>query len=177
LDASDSGGSGRRRGGGESPEARRRRGSAEFLPSFAALQAAVRKACARQTEWQAKLGAGIRAALDFAAGDPAAAHALTIEARRQGSRTENRQKELVEHFAAEIAAVAPSDQRFEVSTNTGIVEAAAQIVRGHLLAGKAEELPTLAPELINLALLPYCGMAEAQRWAESFSLSASSPGT
>lgn len=171
MDASGSDGSGRRRGGGESPEARRRRGSAEFLPSFAALQAAVRRACARQSEWQAKIGAGIRAALDFAATDPEAAHALTIEARRHGSRTDNRQKELVDHFAAEIAAVAPAEERFAVSTNAGIVESIAQIVRGHLLSGKAEELPALVPALIYLALLPYCGMAEAQRWAESFSLS------
>jgi hypothetical protein len=176
LEASGNGSSGRRRRD-ESPEARRRRGEAEFLPSFAALQAAVRKACARQTEWQAKIGVGIRAALDFAATDPVAAHALTFDARRQGSRTDNRQKELVEHFAAEIAAVAPAEERFQVSTNEGIVETAAQFVRGHLLAGRATELPRLAPELIHLALLPYCGLAEAERWAESFSLSPSSSGT
>jgi len=177
LEASGNGASGRRRWGGESPEARRRRGNAEFLPSFASLQAAVRNACTRQTEWQAKVGAGIRAALDFAAGDPAAAHALTLGARRQGSRTDSRQKELIDHFAAEIAAVAPTGERFAVSTNAGIVETAAQLVRGHLLSGKVEELPRLAPELIHLALMPYCGMAEAERWARSFSLAPTYSGT
>jgi hypothetical protein len=44
------------------------------------------------------------------------------------------------------------------------------VVRGHLLSGTADQLPSLAPELVYLALMPYTGLAEARRWTESLSL-------
>jgi hypothetical protein len=146
--------------------ARWRSPSAEFLPSFVALQGAVSTACSSQAEWEAKVAAGVRAALDFAAAEPAAAHALTIDARRQALDEGDREHEVVAYFARLLSEVAPPERRFPISTDKGTIEAIAMVVRGRLIAGTTDELPSQAPELVYLALMPYTGLAEARRWAE-----------
>jgi hypothetical protein len=147
--------------------ARWRRPAAEFLPSFVALQDAVSRACAEQGAWQAKVAAGIRAALEFAAADRAGAHALTIDARRQRLEGGDREQEVIGYFAALLAGVAPAEKGLPISTDEGTIESIATVVRGHLIAGTTERLPGLAPELIYLALMPYMGLADARRWTES----------
>jgi hypothetical protein len=141
--------------------------TAAFLPSFVALRDAVNGACEQQTEWEGKVAAGIRAALEFAAADPAAVHALTIDARRQSLGDDNRADEVVRYFAAMLGAVAPAEMRFPVSTDEGTVEAIAMVIRGRLLEGNTGELPALAPDFTYLALMPYTGLSEARRWTES----------
>ena len=150
--------------------ARVRRGNAQFLPSFIALQGAVSRACARQVEWEAKVCAGIRAALDFCAAEPLAARALTINARRQDGVGEGHEQELFNYFADQLAGVTPDEARFPISTDEGVIESISVAVRGHLIADTAEQLPELAPELVYLALMPYTGLAGARHWAESHAL-------
>jgi hypothetical protein len=146
--------------------ARARNGTTQFLPSFAALQGAVTIACDAASRWEPKIAAGIRAALDFAADDPGAAAALTINARRSSSSQGDREREVISHFAGMLGKVTPDEMRFPISTDEGVVESIAITVRGHLLAGIESELPALAPELTYLALMPYTGLAGARRWSE-----------
>jgi hypothetical protein len=141
--------------------------SAEFLSSFVALQGAVSAACGREAEWEAKVAAGIRAALEFAAAEPAAVHALTIDARRQAQEAGDRAEEVVRYFAEMLERVAPAEKRFPISTDEGTVESIAMVIRGQLIAGTTGELPQLAPELTYLALMPYTGLAEARRRTEA----------
>jgi hypothetical protein len=160
-------GEGQGRAADADPPSRWRPPAAEFLPSFVALQDAVSRACARQGEWQAKIAAGIRAALEFAVTDPAGAHALTIDARRQRLDEGDREQEVIGYFASLLVRVAPAERRFPISTDEGTIESIAIMVRGHLIAGTTEQLSELAPELIYLALMPYTGLAEARQWTES----------
>lgn len=160
-----------RRSGGVTEAAQARRGRAKFLPSFAALQDAVGEACAKRAEWEAKVAAGIVAVLEFAAADCEAALTLTVRARRESSGGGDREQEVIAYFAELLEQATPSE-RFEVSTDAGVVEAIATIIRGHLRAGRSAQLPGLAPELIYMALIPYAGLAGARRWADSLA-----PGT
>jgi hypothetical protein len=144
--------------------------TADFSSSLRALQDAVRKACAGQSEWEAKIAAGIRATLDFAALEPAAVHALTIDAQRQTSTFGDRQQEVIAYFAGLLAEVAPTGARHQISSDESIVESIALIVRGHLLSGKADQLPLLAPDIVYLILMPYAGIAAAKHWADPFAL-------
>jgi hypothetical protein len=162
-----------RRSGGSghpywSPElsaaARVRADGEDFTASFIQLQDAVRSACTRQSRWQARIVAGIKAALEFAAAEPAKAEALTVAARRPGSADPGREREVIDFFAALFDAAAPAERRFRVSTDAAIVESIAAIVRGHLLGGTPEQLPDTAPDLVYLALMPYLGLAETRRW-------------
>jgi hypothetical protein len=147
----------------------RRQPKADFLSSFAALQGVISRACAEEGEWQEKVAVGIRAALEFAAADPSAAHALTLAARRQRLPEGGREQEMITYFAGLLTAVAPPEKRYPVATEQGTVEAIALVARGHLLAGTTDELPSLAPEFVYLALMPYVGLAEAKRWTEQHS--------
>lgn len=146
--------------------ARARRGSVEFLPSFVALQEAIAKACAGSTGWEAKVGAGVRAALEFAASHPDAAGALTIHARRAVGEGGDREREVIRYFSRLLGEVTPVEVRHPISTDEGLIESIATTVRGHLVSDSATELPSLAPEFTYLALMPYTGMAGARRWAE-----------
>ena len=162
------GGGAIRRAGGVTEAARARRGRAKFLPSFAALQAAVRDACAEAAEWEAKVAAGIGAVLEFAAADPEAALSLTVRARREGSSDGDREDEVIAYFVELLARVTPAE-RLPASTDAGVVEAIATIVRGNLRAGRAAQLPALGSELTYMALMPYTGLAGARGWADRYS--------
>jgi hypothetical protein len=135
----------------------------EFSASFELLRKEVRKACSRHTRWESRVSAGIQAALEFAAANPARAQALVIDGRG------DRQEEVIEHFTEMLGDVAPSD-RFPISTDRAIVGSIATIVRSHLLADSAGQLPRLAPDLVYLALMPYVGLVGARQGAETAAL-------
>jgi hypothetical protein len=130
----------------------------------------VRRACALHGDWEAKVVAGIRAAIDFAVENPAKAEAVTVNARRGAAGLRGSEQEVIGHFAGLLEEVTPDEKRFAISSNVGVVESIAAIFRGHLIAGTVDELPKAAPDLIYLALIPYAGLAGTQRWIDSFAL-------
>ena len=152
------------------PEAQARRGKADFLPSFAALQEAVRKACARHTDWQARVVAGVQAALEFAAADVDAASALTINARERASKEIDPEQEVITYFADLLKDATPAQMLFPICNEESLVESIAVVVRAHLQARTADKLPDLAPDLAYLSLMPYVGLASAGQWVEKESL-------
>jgi hypothetical protein len=164
------GGGGRERGpSGVSAAARVRATGEDFSASFHELQDVVSSTCRLHVEWEAKVVAGIHAMLDFAAANPAKARALTVEARRPAFGDRNPEQVVIAHFVALFGKVAPATRRLPVSTDESIVESIATVVRGHLLADTADQLPETAPDLVYLALLPYLGLDGTRRWAESTS--------
>jgi len=164
------GGRRKRRDYGVTAEELVRRGSVEFAPSFVALKGAVERACARESAWEARVVAGIGAVVEFTLADPAAARALTVCAGAQASDGSNPEQEVLSHFEARLEQVAPAEMLFPISSAEGIVETAAILIRGYLLAGTIERLAELGPELVYLTLMPYLGLEGARKWAATFSL-------
>jgi hypothetical protein len=162
--------SGRRRWQHErvTPEGLARRGTAEFGPSFAALKEAVHRACAREIRWEARVVAAIGALIEFALEDPAAARALTVCAGALAPEDGDPEGEMLAYFAALLDDAAPGPMLFPISSADGIVETTAILIKGHLLAGRTEELLELGPELVYLTLVPYLGLGEAHQWADTF---------
>jgi hypothetical protein len=152
--------------------ARARAPTEDFSSSFEALKGAVRSACARQLEWEAKVVVGVRAALEFAAANPGCAHALTIAARRESPPGGHREEEVISYFAALLGEDAPPQWPAPAASEEGLVESIAIVVRGHLLAETTDQLPARAPDLVYLTLMPYIGLAGARRWAEPLGLAA-----
>lgn len=157
----------KRRDYGVTAEEISRRGTAEFGPSFAALKDAVDRACAREEEWEARVVAGIGAVVEFALEDLAAARALTICAGAQATDGSDPEGEVLAYFAELLADVTPDEMLFPISSAAGIVETAAVLIRGHLLAGRGERVGDLGPELVYLVLMPYVGLDSARRWASN----------
>lgn len=144
------------------------RGEGEnFAGCFAELKSLVGEACDQQGGWEAKVVAGIQSIVAFAAASPAKALALTVEARRPDHQGVIPADQVTAYFAKRYGEVAPSTNRAPVSTDESIIEAIALIIRGHLLAGTAEQLSKASPDLVYLALMPYLGMAETRGWAQA----------
>ena len=126
---------------GETQAAAARRGKAGFLPSFAALKDRVAKACGGEEAWEAKVVAGVRAVLEFAAADPQAAHALTVDARRRATGEVDLEQEAISYFADLLRDAVGVERRFTLSTEEALVESIATIIRGHLQLGTAGRAP------------------------------------
>jgi hypothetical protein len=141
---------------GESRESRDDEGE-DFSASFRELREAVADACGSGGDWVEGIVAGISATLEFAAANPTKAEALTLKARRTAGRHQLDDREVLEFFTDLLEEAAPPDVRWSVSTDRGIVESIAAFVRGHLVAGTAEELPAAAADFSYLVLLPYLG--------------------
>lgn len=152
---------------GPTAAARVRAEGEDFSASFHQLQDAVRRACRRQVAWEGKVVVGIEVALEFAAAEPGKALALTVEARRPDFGERNPEQVVLAYFAERLSAVAPTAARKPISTDQSIVESIAVFIRGHLLGGTEARLPATAPDLVYLALIPYLGLEETKRWAQS----------
>jgi len=126
---------------------------------FVRLQAAITDACDREQQWQAKIAAGIHAALQFAASNPEAARRVATEAESEdGSRGGT-----IERLRWMLADVVPAESSVEAGETT--VRGLVTVIAGHLRRNREDQLAEIAPDLICLALLPYIGFEEAKRWA------------
>ena len=149
-----------------SAAARVRASGEDFSASFLELTETVRASCERVSRWEAKVVAGVQAALDFAAASPAKALALTVNARRPTFGDRNPEQVVIAHFVELLGETTSARPRLPVSTDESIVESIIAMVRGHLLAGTEDQLPEVVPDAVYLALMPYLGLEATRRWAE-----------
>jgi hypothetical protein len=138
-------------------------GVSNFQGALSDLETAVLDGCAAEGEWPAQVAAGIYAGIEFAIANPAMVDALTphpadgADAGAQYERVIGR----LTGFIRVKAAVAPRLPGADESMVAGIVG----VVGDHVRVGQVERLAELRPDLILVALLPYLGFSEAQRWA------------
>lgn len=139
-----------------------------FETAFARVQVAVEVASAEQREWPARIAAAIRAGLEFAAADPAAANVLTNEAIGAGPDGIARYRRLTTYIAEAFAGGrdegADAEEPPQV-TDQALAGGLLGLVAERLNTGRAAELPALAPEAIEFALTPYIGVGKARRVA------------
>ncbi|HET8862224.1 MAG TPA: hypothetical protein VFM94_03140 [Solirubrobacterales bacterium] len=141
-----------------------------FEAAFARFQVRIERACAEGADWAGGAAAAIRAALEFAAEDPAAANTLTNEAMAAGVDGIARRERLLAYAAEGLAH--GRDRRSEAEDLPGLTEHAlvggiAALIADRVARGRAAELPAMAPEAIQFALTPYLGIAEAKRIAST----------
>lgn len=137
----------------------------DSFTSFALLDEEVGRACEREPDWRAKVAAGIYAAIDFARAHADAARALTIDTG-SGPSGAREVPSLTAHFGEMLTEVAPSD-RLAPGANEAVVGSIVSVVGDHLRRDRLDHLPAVGPDLVQLALLPYLGFAEAKSWAQS----------
>ena len=139
-----------------------------FDSAFAALQVRIESACAAETEWPARVGAGIRACFAWVAAEPAAAGLLTNEALAGGSAGFARYERMVSYIADLLVPgreQASHGERLPEITERAMASGVAMLVAQRLSMGREAELPALAGEAIQFVLTPYLGTAEARRLA------------
>jgi AcrR family transcriptional regulator len=142
---------------------------------FAAYEAAIERirervvdACRREdeTEWSPRMRNGIAALLDFLAADPALACISLVEGLRAGRGVYDRYQAALESFVPylrEGAPTAPDGDPVPASTDEAVVGGIASLLGRRVLAGEAEQVDQLLPDVLEFALTPYLGAAEARR--------------
>lgn len=142
---------------------------------FAAYEAAVERirkevvdACAGPdgTDWPARVKDGIAALLTLLARDPALASISLVEGLRAGRGVYDRYQAAVESFVPylrEGAPRTPSGDLAPAATDEAVVGGIASLLGRRVLAGEAEQIDQLLPDVLEFALTPYLGATEARR--------------
>lgn len=128
------------------------------------LEVAIAEACEGRADWPARVAAAVRAVVELAAADLDVGRTLTEGA---GHRHDDNEEfvSLVEHLATLLARDAPPRNRRLADAPTVVARIARQ-VNLELEAGRGPSLPSIAPDLTFLALMPYLGFADARRWSQ-----------
>jgi hypothetical protein len=140
-------------------------GADRFESAIAQIESAVADSCAEQIEWPARVAAGIDAAIEFLIAHPGAARALAIHPRSGGGEENADYPEMIGRFAGLLGEGAPRAERQPASSDSSVVSVIAAIVSCHVRAGTIESLGEADHDLVFLALLPYLGFREANRWS------------
>ena len=111
----------------------------------------VDRACAGETEWGAKVRAGVRTALELLAADAPTARLLTVEAMALGPAGSQRNDAAIEAFAERLrvgrgSAGDPS----RPNADWALVAAASMLIGKRVMAGEAAALPALEDELVAM---------------------------
>lgn len=142
---------------------------------FAAYEAAIERireqvtqACAKHArgEWSRRVKGGIASLLILLAGNPALASLSLVEGLRAGRGVYDRYQIAVESFVPYLrdgAPQAPDGDAVPASTDEAVVGGIASLLGRRILAGEAERIDELLPDVLEFALTPYLGAAEARR--------------
>jgi AcrR family transcriptional regulator len=128
----------------------------------------VRDACASSTDrgWAMRVREGIVALVMLFAADPSLASITLVEGLRAGPGVYDRYQEAVEGFVPylrEGAPTAPDGEDVPEATDEAVVGGIASLLGRRVLAGEAEQLEDLLPDVLEFALSPYVGATEARR--------------
>lgn len=142
---------------------------------YAAYDAAVQRIHARvaeacgaygEEEWPPRVRDGIEALIRTLADDPALARLTLVEGLRAGRGVYDRYQAAVESFVPLLrdgAPVPPDGEPVPEATDEAVVGGIASLLGRRVLAGDGERLGELLPDVLEFALTPYVGAAQARR--------------
>jgi AcrR family transcriptional regulator len=119
-----------------------------------------------EKQWSPRIRDSIAALLRTLAADPALASIALVEGLRAGRGVYDRYQAAVESFVVclrEGAPKAPDGGEVPEATDEAVVGGIASLLGRRVLAGEAEQIEQLLPEVLEFALTPYLGTAEARR--------------
>jgi AcrR family transcriptional regulator len=139
---------------------------------LAELRELVGAAFDEQDDWAHAVRAGIAAMLGFLASQPSLARLCMVEALVAGPV-------VVERYDAAIESLIPYFQagregrpkevlsRLSPTTEEALVGGMVSLISRRIFAGRVDELESLLPDLVEFALTPYLGSAEAAKIARA----------
>jgi AcrR family transcriptional regulator len=117
-------------------------------------------------EWPRRVSAAIEALLKLLAAEPALAGIVLVEGLRAGRGVYDRYQEAIESFVGYLrqgAPGAPGGTEVPEATDEAVVGGVASMLGRRVLAGEAEQLGQLFPEILEFVLSAYLGVEEARR--------------
>jgi AcrR family transcriptional regulator len=145
---------------------------AAYLAAFEAavdsLGARLAAAYGSETEWPLQVRASLAALLEFFAASPELARLCLTEPFVAGPAISRHYQEAIGRLAPylrEGRALRAGPEPFPETTERGLLGSIGTQIGRKASAGEAEDLPGLLPDLVQFALTPYLGAAEARRVA------------
>jgi AcrR family transcriptional regulator len=141
---------------------------AAYEVGIARIRKEMHEACAKhgEGEWSLRVRDALVALLNLLAQDPALASIVLVEGLRAGRGAYDRYQVALESFVPHLRAGAPrSPDREQVpqAMDEAVVGGIASLLGRRVLADEAERIDELLPEVLEFALTPYLGAAEARR--------------
>ncbi len=139
--------------------------------TFERLLAVIEEAACAREEWPEKVGASIVATFRFAGARPEEAQLLATQLSSADIPLAPRARASHDQLAAlleEGRRLYPDAAALPPLTERVLVASIAAILSRGLVDGELDRFPALAPQLVQLTLIPYLGPAEAARAAASF---------
>jgi len=120
----------------------------------------------REGEWPQAVRAGIVTMLRFLAADPTFARLCTVEALVAGRVAVERYDSAVESFVPYFQSGREGRSpevlsRLSPATEEALVGGVISLISRRIVAGKANQLEGLLPDLVEFTLMPYLGSEEA----------------
>jgi AcrR family transcriptional regulator len=128
----------------------------------------VHEACAEHEdgEWSQRVRDGVASLLSLLAFEPAVASIVLVEGLRAGRGVYDRYQAALESFVPDLrfgAPAAPDGSPVPEAMDEAVIGGIASLLGRRVLAGEAEQVDELLPEVLEFALTPYLGAAEARR--------------
>lgn len=117
-------------------------------------------------EWPRRVAAAIDALLRQLSSNPALASITLVEGLRAGREVYDRYQSALESFVGllhEDAPAAPQGRKAPEATGEAVVGGIASLLGRRVLAGEAERLSELFPEILEFTLAAYLGAERARR--------------
>ena len=141
---------------------------AAYESAIERIRARILAACGAhpESEWPPRVRDGIASMIALLASDPPLAGITLVEGLRAGRGVYDRYQAAVESFVPLIrtgAPVAPGGTEVPAATDEAVIGGIASLLGRRVLAGEVEQLDQLTPAVLEFALTPYLGTAEARR--------------
>lgn len=116
--------------------------------------------------WTVQVRTAIDALLQLFQAEPALASIVLVEGLRAGREVYDRYQAALENFVRDLrrgAPTGPADTEVPEATDEAVVGGVASMLGRRVVAGEAEDLPQLFPEILEFVLGAYLGAEEARR--------------
>jgi AcrR family transcriptional regulator len=141
---------------------------ATYEVAVARLRSCVVEACdaAARDPWPLRVSAAFRALLGLFTSEPALASIVLVEGLRAGRGVYDRYQGGLESFVGYLrdgAPASPGGAEVPQATSEAVVGGVASMLGRRVLAGEAEQLDQLFPEILEFVLSAYLGVEEARQ--------------
>jgi AcrR family transcriptional regulator len=121
---------------------------------------------AQEKAWALRVSEAIEALLKLLVSEPALASIALVEGLRAGRGVYDRYQGAIDSFVASLrdgAPASPAGAEVPAATDEAVVGGVASMLGRRVLAGEAEQLGQLFPEILEFVLTAYLGVEEARR--------------
>lgn len=118
-------------------------------------------------KWPMRVRAGVVEVLQLLAANPALAHLIAVDVLAAGAAARERQRTCLARLAKALRAGRPGGAELPQELEEMLLGGIVATIGRHVDAGRTEQLPEAAPEVVRYLLMPYLDQGELERVARA----------